>query len=386
MKSTFYLLLVLLAVDVSSAGLFRNHSKGCSDGCPQLACEPVIARPSYTMIYNHQRRVSATKCCGQEACGPASCCAPTACLGSDCSAPELFCSAEPSCGVEPSCGAAAGCCVGTDSCGDGCVTGCGSGAACYSMEECKVIAQLIHQSMTGCYASDRRRAVHRLGDHFDCVSHPEIMTAFVHALNDSHESVRQKAADEIGDQIRRNRVCIGQPVIKGLQCAIADCDWGVRRQAEQALRLAGYRVVDGACSSFSPAHQQVLSTSPPPTSLSPTSSSATFPPQIPPEVSSESDVPTLQLLPEESELSTDYKSDSSLKVLPVSSHVTPKLKPITASLLGNPKTASSDAVIPPPVPALEPVDYEPILSETADSKDVKPKRSLMSRLFGELRK
>ena len=259
------------------------------------------------------------------------------------------------------------------------------------MEDCKVIAKLIHQSMTGCYAKDRRRAVHRLGDHFDSVCHPEIMTAFVHALNDSDESVRQKAADEIGDQIRRNRVCIGQPVIKGLQCALADCDWAVRRQAEEALRLAGYRVVDGACSSFSPAHQQVSTMSPHPTS-SPQMSSPPMspppmsPPQIHPEVSNESEVPILQLLPEESELSTDFKSGSSLKVLPVSSRVATKLKPITASLFGKQKTVSSDAVIPPPVPALEPVDFEPILSETADGEAVKPKRSLMNRLFGELRK
>ncbi|MEP3481488.1 MAG: HEAT repeat domain-containing protein [Fuerstiella sp.] len=393
MKFTLFTFLVLLAADVSSAGLFRIHSKGCSDGCPQLACEPVIARPTCTTIYSHQRRVSGTKCCGQEACGPASCCAPTACLGADCSAPELFCSSEPSCCVpsdsccvEPSCAAAAGCCVGADGCGDGC----GSGAACYSTEDCKVIATLIHRSMTGCYAKDRRRAVHRLGDHFDCVCHPEIMTAFVHALNDSDESVRQKAADEIGDQIRRNRVCIGQPVIKGLQCALADCDWAVRRQAEEALRLAGYRVVDGACSSFSPAHHQVLPTSSPAMSspamsqpaMSPPSMS---PPQIHPEFSSESDVPTLQLLPEESEFSTDYKSDSSLKVLPVSSRLATKLKPITASILGKQKTAALNTVVPPPVPALEPVDYQPTETETADGEAVKPRRSLMKRLFGELR-
>lgn len=372
MRSTLSVLLILLVTDVASAGLFRIHSKGCSDGCPRLACEPVIARPTCTTIFNHQRRVSATKCCGEEACGPASCCAPTACLGCDCSAPELFCTSKASCGVpeasccvEPSCAAAAGC---LDS---GCGDGCGSGAACYSAEDCKVIAQLIHQSMTGCYASDRRKAVHRLGDHFDCVCHPEIMTAFVHALNDSDESVREKAADEIGDQIRRNRVCIGQPVINALQCALADCHWAVRRQSEEALRLAGYRVVDGACCSVSPASQM----------MSPMS-----PPQIHPEVLNESEVPLQQLLPEESEFTTKYKSSTPLKVLPVSSRLVSKLKPITDSILRKRQSVeASDAVIPPPVPPLEPADYVPAVPEVEGVQSQMPRRSLMNRLFGELR-
>jgi hypothetical protein len=34
-----------------------------------------------------------------------------------------------------------------------------------------------------------------------------------------------------------------------LTCALADCDRGVRREAEQALRLCGYDVVDGCCDS-----------------------------------------------------------------------------------------------------------------------------------------
>jgi hypothetical protein len=32
-----------------------------------------------------------------------------------------------------------------------------------------------------------------------------------------------------------------------LTCALGDCDRGVRRQAEQALRLCGYDIVDGCC-------------------------------------------------------------------------------------------------------------------------------------------
>lgn len=373
MRSTFSLLLVLLVADASSAGLFRIHSKGCSDGCPKLACEPVIARPSCTTIFNHQRRTSGTKCCAEEACGPASCCAPVACLGTDCSAPELFCSPEASCCVpemscfpEPSCAAAETCCGVDAGCTD---NGCGVGAACYSNEDCKVIAHLIYESMTGCYASIRRKAIHRLGDHFDCVCHPEIMTAFVHALNDSDESVREKAADEIGDQIRRNRVCIGQPVIRGLQSALADCDRAVRRQAEEALRLAGYRIVDGACCTASHA----------PRIMAPS-----HPPQIHPEFQSDTDL-SQELLPVESELSTQATSDRSLRVLPVSSSIVSKLKPITAKLLGKQSFESDTSMIPPPTPAAEPEDYVPAIPSVSQLESSQSKRGLMNRLFGDSR-
>ncbi|MCA9082631.1 MAG: HEAT repeat domain-containing protein [Planctomycetaceae bacterium] len=105
--------------------------------------------------------------------------------------------------------------------------------------------------MTGCYAADRRRAIHRLGDHFDCCCHPEIMNAFIYALNDADEHVRAKAADEIGDQIRRNRCICGSPVIRALTTALGDCDPSVRRQAEQALKASGYRIEDGCCVTFS---------------------------------------------------------------------------------------------------------------------------------------
>jgi hypothetical protein len=101
--------------------------------------------------------------------------------------------------------------------------------------------------MTACYATDRRDAIHRLGDHYDTFCHPEIMTAFVYALNDSDERVRNKSADEIGDQIRRNRCVCGPSVICALTTTLADCDRGVRRQAEEALQLCGYKIVDGCC-------------------------------------------------------------------------------------------------------------------------------------------
>lgn len=101
--------------------------------------------------------------------------------------------------------------------------------------------------MTACYARDRKSAIHKLGDRYNCCCNPEIMNAFVYALNDADEDVREKAADEIGDQIRKNRCCCSPCVVSALTCALADCDRGVRRQAEEALELCGYEVVDGCC-------------------------------------------------------------------------------------------------------------------------------------------
>lgn len=75
------------------------------------------------------------------------------------------------------------------------------------------------------------------------------MDALVYALNDSDERVRAKAADEIGDQIRRNRCICGTSVICALKYSLADCDSSVRRQAEEALQQCGYRIVDGCCQS-----------------------------------------------------------------------------------------------------------------------------------------
>ena len=101
--------------------------------------------------------------------------------------------------------------------------------------------------MTACYAKDREKAIHRLGDRYDCCCHPEIMNAFVYGLNDADEDVRKKAADEIGDQIRKNRCCCSPCVVSALTCALGDCDRGVRRQAEEALEACGYEIVDGCC-------------------------------------------------------------------------------------------------------------------------------------------
>jgi hypothetical protein len=72
------------------------------------------------------------------------------------------------------------------------------------------------------------------------------MTAFVYGLNDADEHVRRTAADKIGDQIRANCCCCPE-IVAALTCALGDCDKGVVRQAEQALRLCGYEIVDGCC-------------------------------------------------------------------------------------------------------------------------------------------
>lgn len=72
------------------------------------------------------------------------------------------------------------------------------------------------------------------------------MTAFIYALNDADERVRREAADEIGDQVRKHCCCCPE-VVAALTCALGDCDRGVVRQAEQALRLCGYDVVKGCC-------------------------------------------------------------------------------------------------------------------------------------------
>jgi len=105
------------------------------------------------------------------------------------------------------------------------------------------IARLIFQSQTSCYAKDRRGAIHRLGDGYDCSQNPEILVAFVYALNDADESVRAKAADEIGDQIGRHPDCAVPEVVAALKVALGDCDAAVRREVRQALATCRIDVV-----------------------------------------------------------------------------------------------------------------------------------------------
>lgn len=134
-----------------------------------------------------------------------------------------------------------------DNCGS-CNT-CAAPAACETRccnaDPCE-IAKLIYQSQTACYAKDRRKAIHTLGDNYDCICNPEIMTAFIVGLNDADERVRRKAADEIGDQIRKN-CCCSPEVVAALTCALGDCDKWVVKQAKEALELCGYEVVNGCC-------------------------------------------------------------------------------------------------------------------------------------------
>jgi len=272
------------------AGLFGSggcKSCGCAEDCQPACCKPTIARPCHRNVYTYQRKCSDIKppCC-DSCCAPESCCAPVACCapagcgnGSGngccptdpgCCAPAACCApagcgngngngccpADPGCCAPAACCAPAGCgngngccpadpgCCAPAGCGNGCGDGCGE---CCSKDDCCEIAKLIYTSMTACYATDRRRALDKLGRKYDCCCHPEIMNAFVYGLNDSDERVRREAADEIGDQIRHNRCCCSPCVVSALTCALADCDRGVRREAAQALRACGYEIVDGCC-------------------------------------------------------------------------------------------------------------------------------------------
>jgi hypothetical protein len=121
-------------------------------------------------------------------------------------------------------------------CDGGCVETC--------CPEASAVAQLIYLSQTACSARQRRTAVHRLSDRYDCLCYPEVMSALLCALRDADDNVRSKAADEIGDQLRKNPCCCCEAVVSALTCALGDCDRMVRHQAEQALRLCGYEIVD----------------------------------------------------------------------------------------------------------------------------------------------
>jgi hypothetical protein len=114
------------------------------------------------------------------------------------------------------------------------------------VDPCK-LAKWIYKSQTSCYAKDRRKAIKYLGGHFNCTCSPEIMTAFIYALNDAVESVREEAAVQIRYQIRKNRCCCSKEVVAALTAALGDCDRHVRRAAEKALEGCGYEVVKGCC-------------------------------------------------------------------------------------------------------------------------------------------
>jgi hypothetical protein len=189
----------------------------------------------------------APACAAPAACGPAACApACAAPCGPVCNTKKggllsgkggllngLFSSKKVNCGSCNTCAAPAATCAAPCE------------VRCCNADPCE-IAKLIYQSQTACYAKDRRAAIHKLGDKYDCICNPEIMTAFIVGLNDCDERVRRKAADEIGDQIKKNCCCCPE-VVAALTCALGDCDKWVVKQAKEALERCGYEVVDGCC-------------------------------------------------------------------------------------------------------------------------------------------
>ena len=284
------LLAAMSMTSLADAGLFGSlrggcgaeKGCGCAPTCQPACCKPVIVKPCCPNVYTYQRKCSDIKppCC-DTCCPPATCCAPAAKHGCGPAACAPACAAPAACA--PACAAPAACapaCAAPAACTPACcapacapkkklLSGLFSGlknkntcaapatccapttctpaceVRCCNADPCEV-ATLIYQSQTACYAKDRKKAIHRLGDNFDCICNPEIMTAFIVGLNDADEDVREKAADEIGDQIRKNCCCCPE-VVAALTCALGDCDKGVRKQAQEALELCGYEVVDGCC-------------------------------------------------------------------------------------------------------------------------------------------
>lgn len=173
----------------AGCGSLTQFDAGCGEGCG--ACNTPKSRRLFRGLYTGWRRSKRLAGqCGEVGCGDA---------------------------VEANCGE----------------VGC-TGGAC-DRKSAKV-ASLIRESMSACYARQRRAAIHRLGDHYHCTCHPEIMHAFIYALNDADERVRRKAADEIGDQLAKHRECCSQEIVSALQAAAHDCDPLVRIQARQSLR------------------------------------------------------------------------------------------------------------------------------------------------------
>ncbi len=284
MKTIAALFAVLGMGSFAHAGFFsRGGDCGASKCCdcaptfqPKI-CKPTIVRPCHRNVYNYQRSCAKATGC-DTGCGPANSCAPCGagngcvagagagnctapCAGDACAAGAGNCAAL--CGTGNACAAGAGNCAAPCGAGNGCVAGAGAGcvdpncaapcggngdACCATtcQEACE-IAQLIYTSQTACYARQRKSALQKLGSKYDCVCNPEIMSAFIYGLNDCDENVREAAADEIGDQLRKNKCCCSACVVDALTVALADCDRGVRRQAEQGLKQCGYDIVDPTC-------------------------------------------------------------------------------------------------------------------------------------------
>ena len=235
-------------------------SKCCECAPTSIApcCKPTVSRPCCTNVYTYQRQASYLKppCC-DTGCGPRRSCRPCRRLGGN------GCGSN-GCGQD---GCGHGCDPNGACCNDGYANGCsrrgrracgdvcGTPACCPEpaatcrtggYDNACAIAQLIYQSQTGCYARTRRAALRRLAK-YDCSCNPEIMSAFVYALNDAVETVRSTAADAIGDQVRRHPCCCSPCIVNALTNALGDCDRRVRRNAEKALCACGYEVVTPIC-------------------------------------------------------------------------------------------------------------------------------------------
>lgn len=262
----------------------------CASTCQPECCKPTITKPCEPNVYTYQRACSNIKppCCGETApccckpmkrlrgwfkrrcCNDEPCCdnsnkccdngnkcctpAPKACCTP---APKACCTPAPKANCAPApkacctpapkacCTPAPKACCAPKTCAAPAESCCNEEPCC-NADPCE-IAELIYQSQTACYAKHRRKAIHKLGDKFTCECNPEIMCAFIYALNDADERVRAKAADEIGDQLRKNNCCCSPELTAALTCALGDCDKKVVREATQALRLCGYDVVEGDC-------------------------------------------------------------------------------------------------------------------------------------------
>jgi len=222
-----FAVLASLAWSISApAGLIhsphRNSLKSC-DCAPEFqpqCCRPQIVRPTRYHPPACSRRGTKPEACSQTRCDLDGCCpiVTTAPPVATCVPMELPCAPTAT----------------SIGCDDSCV---GNGS-------CSELAELIHRSQTACHSWDRRDAVHKLSDRYSCRCHPEVMPALLYALNDPDERVRSKSADEIGDQLRDCPQCCSDAVLNGLKYALADCDRFVRRQAEEALRCAGFDLVD----------------------------------------------------------------------------------------------------------------------------------------------
>lgn len=279
-------------------GLFGSHGscKSCvsAPSCQPESCKPTISRPCKPTIHTYQRKCSDIKppSC-DTACAPVTTCAPVCAAPVACAPIAPVCAAPIACAPKaPVCAAPVVTTCDSQPCGGGCGHGShfkfpkfkfpklklhkfkmpklgghfGSSCtdsscteqSCVEQPHCDAdpceVAKLIYKSQTACYAKDREKAIDKLGDFDACRCNPEIMVAFIYALNDADEEVREEAADEIGDQIRKSKKehgtcnnCCSPEVVAALTSALGDCDKGVRKQAEEALEACGYDIVDGNC-------------------------------------------------------------------------------------------------------------------------------------------